>query len=195
MRTTLATVVCLALLVSISAQAQQSQPQPAAPSKGAAPTPAKHRSSAAKTKLRAAAPFGSMAEESGCRILNKGKRGQICFYDVTRHRPENQANAGADLPIYISAKKHESILWHKGGGMGFHVTGLELRPGQNLHCPKQAFDNDFKDDDTEEWHDVVTSGLPNPLAARYQCEYKTHFKWQDGKRGDPHIIIGDPDTP
>jgi hypothetical protein len=136
-----------------------------------------------------------MTEESGCHILNKGKRGQICYYDVTRHRPENAASAGPDLPIYISARKHESILWHKGGGGGFHVTGIELRSGQNPHCPRQAFDNDFKDDDNEEWHDVVASGLVNPLAARYRCEYKTHFKWQDGKRGDPHIIVGDPDTP
>lgn len=45
------------------------------------------------------------------------------------------------------------------------------------------------------WHDVVSSGLPNPLAGPHRCEYKTHIKWKDGKLGDLHIIIGDDNTP
>ena len=193
MRKTLAIFVLLALALAVwmPAQAQQSQTQPAAP-KPAGPAPAKRKPTAKNKMTRAAAPIlGLMSEEAGCKILNKGKRGQICYYDVTRHRPENEGKMGPDKPIYISVNKHESLLWHKGGGMGFHVTGIELRAGQNPNCPKQAFDNDFKDDDTEEWHDVISSGLANPLAGHYQCEYKTHFKWQDGKRGDPHIIIND----
>jgi len=193
-RKTLATLVLFALtLLPWIAQAQQSQTQPAAPQKG---TTAKWGSGTGKKMTQAAkAPFGEMAEEAGCKIMNKGKRGQICFYDVTPFRPETQAALAPDKPIYISERKHETLMWHKGGGMGFHVTGIELRAGQNPHCPKQAFDNDFKDDDAEEWHDVISSGMPNHLAALYQCEYKTHFKWKDGKRGDPHIIIGDPTTP
>ena len=62
------------------------------------------------------AAIGVMSEESGCRILNKGKRGQICYYDVTRHRPEREVSGGPDndVPIRVSARKHETVLWHKG---------------------------------------------------------------------------------
>ena len=135
--------------------------------------------------------LGTMSETAGCHILNKGKRGQICYYDISQLRPETQSQLGPDVPIYISVNKHESIVWHKGGSIPFHVIGIELKPNQNPNCPKQAFDNDFKDDDTEPWHDALSSGWANPLAGHYGCEYKTHVKWKDGKMGDPHIIIND----
>src|SRR5258708_1057668 len=85
------------------------------------------------TTLNAATGSG-MSEEGGCRVLNKGKRGQVCYYDVTRHRPEKAANAGLDAPIRISERLHETVLWHQGDGLRFHITGLELRPGQNPNC-------------------------------------------------------------
>jgi hypothetical protein len=172
----------LALGGGILAQAQQAQPTPQKPS-GSKPAPAKN----VKRVL------GSMLETAGCTILNKGKHGQICYYDVTRLRPENPAaNAAAqDVAIFISVRNHDQIMWHSGGGAQFHVVGIELKSGQNPGCPKNAFENEFKDDDNEPWHDVVSSGMPNPTAGHFGCVYKTHIKWKDGKMGDPHIIIGD----
>ena len=194
MRKTLAIFVLLALALAVwmPAQAQQSQTQPATPQKPAGAAPAKPKSAGKKKMMtRSAGVLGTMSETAGCHILNKGKRGQICYYDVNQLRPENKSQQVPDAPIYISVNKHESIIWHKGGGIPFHVVGIELKPNQNPGCPKQAFDNDFKDDPTEPWHEALSSGWANSTAGHYGCEYKTHVKWQDGKIGDPHIIIND----
>ncbi len=187
MRKTLATLVFCTLALGgwILALAQQAQPTPQTP---ASTTPAKPKLGTGKKAQRVT---GTMLETAGCAILNKGKHGQICYYDVTQLRPEKAAAIGPDVPIFISVRNHDNIVWHSGGGAQFHVIGIELKPGQNPGCPKQAFENAFKDDDKEPWHDVVSSGMPIPLAGHYGCIYKTKIKWKDGKLGDPHIIIGD----
>lgn len=178
-----------ALLVALVASAQQTDNSDARQK-----SVARQPNSKSVTQAAGRPAFGRMSEAAGCKVLNKGKHGQICYYDVTRLRPERAEQSGPDLPIFISVRNHDTILWHSGGNAPFHVIGITLRAGQNSHCPRQAFENDFRDNDADPWNDVVSSGLPNPLAGHYQCEYKTHIKWKDGKLGDPHIIVGD-DSP
>lgn len=194
MRTTLAKTLLLALVFSLSVSAQAQQPtQDAAPQKSASAKPARKAGKKTSSLLPVT---GTMSESAGCRILNKGKRAQVCYYDVTRMLPSKTAAPAEDVPIYVSVRNHESIMWHSGGdGKLFHVIAVDLMPKQNAKCPKQAFDNEFKDDPLEPWHDLVSSGMGNPAAARYECAYKTKLKWQDGTLGDPHIIIGDPGGP
>ena len=185
-----AIAVFLVAALAIAGRAQTRTSGTAQDSSSAQGAPSK-----AAKKVGDAHTFGVMSEAAGCTVLNKGKHGQICYYDVTRLRPERTRQRGADVPIYVSVRNHDTILWHSGGATPFHVIGITLRPGQNSPCPHQAFENDFKDNDAEPWSDAVSSGLPNPLAGHYQCEYKTHVKWKDGKLGDPHIIIGDDSPP
>ena len=198
MRKTLATFVLLALTLLLGSVAQAQQPATKDATAQKPATPKRSKRAAGTTKKTAALlpVLGTMSESAGCTILNKGKHAQICYFDVTRLRPERTASMGPDVPIYISVRNHDTILWHSGGGNTlFHVIAIELRPKQNTNCPKQAFENEFKDDSNEPWHEVISSGLASPIAARYNCEYKTRIKWKDGTLGDPHIIIGDPDGP
>ncbi|HUK88703.1 MAG TPA: hypothetical protein VLT85_13635 [Terriglobales bacterium] len=133
-----------------------------------------------------------MSEEAGCNIANKGKKGQVCLYDIEsiaafakkKERP----------PVYVSPHNEESILWYSSAQRQFRIAELVA---YTKDCPANPFAQDVTGDArNDKYKDEMLQTAIFSGPARKDalgCEYKPVLKVKVKGRmqtWDPHIIIG-----
>ncbi len=165
--------------------------QTAAPKKGVeAPPPA------LKEKLKFADKKSKMSVEAGCNIANKGRKGQVCLYDIDR--VPALAKLKNHPAVYVSPDNEESILWYSRSGLKFSISQLVAR---TKDCPAEPFAQKVTNEEVQKSKEkskilasletAVYSGPARKDALG--CEYEPVFQVLVKGRvrtWDPHIIIG-----